>query len=55
MLLKMRIADYPNMEREDKRVYHREIYRMAYPREESREVVTTKELAQRLKVAMNGK
>jgi ribulose-5-phosphate 4-epimerase/fuculose-1-phosphate aldolase len=55
VLIKLRIADYPNMKKDDRSKTHRHFHKMAYPRtHENPKKLTTKELGERLKVALNG-
>lgn len=45
ILVKMRLADYPNMKNNDRRKWFREVRAQAYFRTKSTETMTTEELA----------
>ena len=53
LLVALTVSDYPWMKKEDKRKLHRAWHKMAYPKTYSPEV-TTGELADKLKAALNG-
>lgn len=49
----MRLMDWPNLKKTERERWHRQLYRLAYPAEES-EAVTTEELANKLAALING-
>lgn len=52
----MRLMDYPNMKDSDRREWHREIHRLAYPRTwRESETVSTGKVADQLRALLNGK
>jgi hypothetical protein len=56
LLLKLTVADYPNMTKDARKKLHREWHRKAYPKTyENMEELTTSQLAERLTAALNGK
>lgn len=55
LLLELTVEDYPWMKKDARRKLHREWHRKAYPRtHENTERLTTTQLAERLKAALNG-
>ena len=44
ILVKLRVADWPNMKSSDRSKWHRELHKMAYPVVHSKEI-TTQDLA----------
>lgn len=48
ILIKMRLADWPNMKPTARERWHREVHRMAYPRSHSNKAITPEELAKRI-------
>lgn len=55
LLMQLRVADYPTAKRETRNTTHRTFHRLAYPRtQEALDVLTTKQLADKLRAAING-
>lgn len=54
LLLQARVAQFPWLKANGQRRTHREWYRLAYPKSQNTESLTTEELAERLRAVMNG-
>lgn len=55
LLLSLRVADYPTMKNEARNKTHQLFHKLAYPRtQENMDVLTTEQLSERLKAAING-
>jgi hypothetical protein len=55
LLMRMRLADYPNMKNEARQEWHREIHRLAYPRSWAEsETLSPEQTAERLRAIING-
>ncbi len=55
VLINLTIAQYPWLKKEQQKKIHREMHRKAYPKTHERvENLTTRQLAERLKQALNG-
>lgn len=51
----MRLADYPHMKKEDRRKWHRDMHRLAYPKtHETGETLSMEALAERIRGLARG-
>lgn len=53
-LIALKVADFPYQNRNDRQRTHRQFHKLAYPRSASGDVLSTKELSERLKAVFNG-
>jgi len=53
-LLKLRLMDWPNMKKQDRQSWHRQLHKVAYPETHSGKELSTKDLAARIQAAVNG-
>lgn len=55
ILIKMRLADYPQIKQTGRTSWHREMHRLAYPKTHSGQAKTIEDIAKYLGAALNGK
>lgn len=54
MLMSLRKHDWANMKKEDRKKYHRTLHKLAYPKNDNAEELTTEQLAARIRGALGG-